>query len=111
MAKNWSELYNFHDKVLFFTLFFYLRKCIFFFFFFFFFFFTFLYLFLMADILQQYCENFRKFEQVERVKNLPPIYLPVQFLHSWLPFLLYEKMKIFDCFKLMTRTKKMCICS
>ena len=34
---------------------------------------------LIIDILQPYCKNFRKFEQVELVKNLPLSTYPVVF--------------------------------
>ena len=63
-AKNWSDLHvrNFYSKVTFWN--FCLRK----------YFFTFLYW--IIDVLQQYCENFRKTEQAELVENLSPSYLP-----------------------------------
>ena len=51
------------------------------------------------DVLQQYCENFRKIEQGELVENLSPSYLPYTFLHYLASFLLWEKVKIFDFFK------------
>ena len=53
----------------------------------------------IIDVLQQYCENFRKIEQVELVKNLAPSYLPYRFLHDLASFLLWEKVKIFDFLK------------
>ena len=62
-------------------------------------FFTFLCWIQIIDISQQYCENFRKNEQPELVKNLPPSYLPFKFLHNLHSFLLWEKVKIFDVLK------------
>ena len=41
--------------------------------------------FLIFDVSQQYCENFKKIEKVELVENLPQIYLPYQFVHTLLP--------------------------
>ena len=40
-----------------------------------------------------------KNEQVALVENLPPSYLSYRFLHNLHSFLLWEKEKIFDCFK------------
>ena len=48
------------------------------------------------EVLQLYCENVRKIEQVELVENLPPSYLPNRFLHNLPSFLLWENVKIFD---------------
>ena len=62
-------------------------------------FFTFLCWIWIIDVLQQYCENFRKIEQMELVENLAPSYLPYRFLHDLALFLLWEKVKIFDFFK------------
>ena len=53
----------------------------------------------MSVVLQQYCENFRKIEHVEHVKNLAKNYLPYRFLHHLASFLLWEKVKIFDFLK------------
>ena len=58
-------------------------------------FFTFLCWIWIIYVLQQYCENFRKIEQVELVENLAPSYLPYRFLHDLASFLLWEKVKIF----------------
>ena len=49
--------------------------------------------------VSQYCENFRKIEQAEHVENLPPSYLPYNFLHNLHSFLIWEKVKIFDLLK------------
>ena len=46
------------------------------------------------DVSWQYCENFRKFEQVELVENPPLIYLLCQYLHNN-HFYYGKKMKIF----------------
>ena len=40
-----------------------------------------------------------KFNQAQRVENLPPNYLPYRFLHNLHSFLLLEKVKIFDFLK------------
>ena len=69
-AKNLSDLCNFYSKVIFWD--FCPRK----------YFFTFLCWIRIIDVLQQYCENFRKIEQVELVENLAPSYLPYRFLHD-----------------------------
>ena len=61
--------------------------------------FTFLCWIWIIDVSQQYCENFRKIEQVEHVENLAPRYLPYRFLHDLASFLLWEKVKIFDFLK------------
>ena len=53
----------------------------------------------IIDVLQLYCENFRKIEQVELVENLAPSYIPYRFLHDLASFLLWEKVKIFDFLK------------
>ena len=87
MAKSWSDLCNFYSKVIFWN--FCLRK----------YFFTFLCWIWSIDVSQQYCENFRKIEQVELVENLAPSYLPYRFLHDLDSFLLWEKVKIFDVLK------------
>ena len=86
-AKSWSDLWNFYSKVIFLEI---LSKKIFF---------TFLCWIWIIDVSQQYCENFRKIEQVELVENLAPSYLPYRFLHDLASFLLWEKVKLFDFFK------------
>ena len=86
-AKSWSDLCSFYTKVIFWN--FCLRK----------YFFTFLCWIWIIDVSQQYCENFRKIEQVELVENLAPSYLPYRFLHDLASFLLWEKVKIFDFLK------------
>ena len=64
----------------------------------------------IIDVSEQYCEHFRKIEQVELVENLPLSYLPYQFLHNLLSFLLWEKVKIIDFLsKVMTRIIFLCI--
>ena len=85
-VKSWSDLCNFY-KVIFLN--FCLRK----------YFFTFLWWIWIIDVLQQYCENFRKIEHVELVENLTPSYLPYRFLHDLASFLLWEKVEIFDFLK------------
>ena len=45
--------------------------------------FTFLCRFFISDISQQYCENFRKFEQMELVENLLQIYRILHNLHPY----------------------------
>ena len=52
-----------------------------------------------------------KIEQVELGENLAPSYLPYRFLHDLASFLLWEKVKIFDFFKPITRIKLFVICS
>ena len=86
-AKSWSDLCNFYSKVIFLE---YLSKKIFF---------TFLCWIWNIVVLQQYCENLKKNEQVEVVENLAPSYLPYRFLHDLASFLLWEKVKIFDFLK------------
>ena len=58
----------------------------------------------MTDVLKHYCDNFRRFDQMELVENLHSYYLPHQYLHI-VQLFLREKMKIFEFFKLMTRIK------
>ena len=60
------------------------------------------------DVSQQYCENFRKIEQAELVENLPPSYLPFEFLHNFHSFLLWEKVKILDVLKTIDYNKTFC---
>ena len=85
-SKNWSGLCNFYIKVIFWN---FVQENIF-------------YLFcwiLIIDVSQQYCKNFRKIEQAECVKNLPPRYLPYRLLHNLHLFSQWEKVKKFDFFK------------
>ena len=86
-AKSWSDLCGFYSKVIFFE---FLSKKIFF---------SVLCWIWIIDAFQQYCENFRKIEQVELVENLAPSYPPYRFLHDLASFLLWEKVKIFDFLK------------
>ena len=83
-AKSWSDLCYFYSNVIFFT---------------------FLCWIWLIDILRQYCENFRKIEQVELVENLAQSYLPYRFRHDLASFLLWEKVKILYFFKKITRIK------
>ena len=85
-AKYWSNLCNFYSKVIFWN---FSEKI----------FFTFICWIWIFDVPQQYCENFRKKEQVELVENLGPNYLPYRFLYVLVSFLLWEKVKIFDFLK------------
>ena len=39
------------------------------------------------------CENVSKFEEMKHVENLPPIYLPFQFLQNLQPFYFGKKSK------------------
>ena len=86
-AKSWPDLCNFYSKVIFLQ---FLSKKIFI---------TFLCWIWIIDVLKQYCENFRKIEQVELVENLAPSYLPYRFLYGLASFLLWGKVKIFDILK------------
>ena len=46
---------------------------------------------------EEFCESFKKNnEQMEVVESLPRSYLPYGFLSNLQPFLLWEKVKIFD---------------
>ena len=51
------------------------------------------------------CENFRKFEQVELVENLPSINLPYRVLHNFQQSVLRGKMKVFNILKITIRIK------
>ena len=62
----------------------------------------------IIDVLQQYCENYSKTEQVELVKNLAPSYLPYRLLHDLASFLLQEKVKIFDFVKTNAKNNPFC---
>ena len=86
-AKSWSDLCNFYSKVNFSD---FLSKKVFY---------TFFCWIWIIDVLQQYCENFRKIEQGELVENMALSYLPYRFLHDLASFLLWEKLKIFDFLK------------
>ena len=83
-TKIWSDLCYFYSKVIFLA---FLSKKILF---------TFLCWIWIIDVLQQYCEQFRRIVQVKLVENLAPSYLPYRFLHDLASFLLWKKVKIFD---------------
>ena len=76
MAKNWSDLFNFYRKVIFWN--FCLRK-------------YFLFFFAEFEFLMFY--NFKTIEQMELVENLPSSYLPYRFLLNLLSFLQEKKKK------------------
>ena len=90
MAKTWSDLCSFYNKVMcFFNI--SVRK-------------YFLLFFAEFELLMSHnnivkisenWENFRKFEHAELVESLPSSYLPYRFLHNLHSFLLAGKVKIF----------------
>ena len=95
MTKNWSDLCNFYSKAIFQN--FCLRK-------YFLLFFAEFELLIFHNNTVKISE--KKIEQAKLVENLPPSYLPNRFLHNLHPFLLWEKLKIFEFFlKPMTRIK------
>ena len=86
MAKSWFDLCNFCSKVIFWN--FCLRKYVL--------------LFFAEFELLMFHNNIVKISENlngKLVENLAPSYLPYRFLHDLASFLLWEKVKIFDCFK------------
>ena len=61
-----------------------------------------------TDVSQQYCENFRKIDQAELVKTLPPSYLTHRFLHNLYLFSLWDKVKIFYFLETNVLNKTFC---
>ena len=87
IAKNWSDLCNFYSKVIFWN--FCVSK-------YFLPFFAEFELFMFHNNIVKISE---KIERAELVENLPPSYLPYEFLHNFHSFFLWEKVKILDFLK------------
>ena len=93
ITKNWSDLCNFFCKVIFWN--FCLRK-------------YFSLIFVEFELLMFHNNIVKISEKLNKqnlLKNLPPSYLPYRFLHNLHSFLLWEKVKIFDFLKPLTRIK------